>query len=518
MQTLTAFNLEHLGKLPIASAAFNESPKSPCLSGTRVKILQGLRYDLTNGTLRVVWLKGSPGVGKSAVAKSLCIELRSEKLPIVSFFFDKDGNKAFTTSAERFASTIARQLARFSPDFSNMLTGLNVDQILRDDSKEQLEQLVIIPANRVKWSSRVVIVLDAVDECGDRQALKELMRLVQRLVQLPPLFTILVSCRPIDIVQNTLKRVPVITKDYSLDDMNAVEDIQIFVRSSLSDIIDESNSGKWPPKVSAMDKFANSCGGLFEIASVRIRQVRDQDSVPLIEIFNYILSYPHDPAPTLLKEYRRILNFAYTHKLISGEGTPIHEIAYQRYRHFVGVLVTAFKPLTPSSLASLVNMGIYQIRDSLKHLTPVMEIKNDDDPFRFYHASFREFLLSSDKDVVSASFPISFDGAQHLEALGQCLKNFKKSDYGKNMWTNHLDAITTGEAPGALELLRSFLEGDLIIGWLECMSSRDAGSQYIVMIYECAFNFVHAFLQGTSRLRRSGARYVDPIRGSLHIY
>jgi len=139
-----------LKQLPLASAAFDESPKAPCLSGTRLDVLQGLVSDLKDDQSRLIWLKGSPGRGKSAIAKSVCIELCSDNIPVISFFFNKDGSQAYTASTERFASTIALQLARFSLDFEYMLADMDLDQVIRNHSKEQqLEQLVIIPACQV---------------------------------------------------------------------------------------------------------------------------------------------------------------------------------------------------------------------------------------------------------------------------------------------------------------------------------------------------------------------------------
>ena len=376
-----------------------------------------------------------------------------------------------------------------------MLADMDLDQVIRNHSKEQqLEQLVIIPACQVMWPSRAVLVLDGLDECGDRQALKELMELVRKLLKLPPAFSILVSCRPVDIVDNFMKGV--LTKQRSLDDTDAAGDIRIFVQNSLSSILDESRGGKWPPEVSRMETFASACGGLFEIAAVRIRELRDQDSVPLIEMFDLFLSYPHDPAPSLVTEYRRVLKSAYTDKIMSGRGTRGHEIAYERYRKFAGVLVTAFKPLTPLSLASLVNMEVYQVRDSLKQLSPVMEIGGDNDPLRFYHVSFREFLLSNDNDPPSGPYPISFYGARHIETLEECLKNFEFSVYGKTMWPRHLMATTAEESLHVAARLRLFLEEHLV-RWLVCVSGRDARRQYRLLH---AFSINSRFLQEHSRL------------------
>lgn len=471
-ETLITFDPELLEKLPVASAAFNESPKSPCMSGTRVKILRDLRSDLMNDQFRCVWLKGSPGKGKSAVAKSLCIELRSDKIPVVSFFFNKDGSEAFTASTGRLACTIARQLARFSPEFSNELTSLNADRILCDDPEEQLEQLVIIPANNAIWSSRVVIVLDALDECGGQRGLDELMGLIPQLLRLPPAFAIFVSCRSVDIVEDFFKAVP--AKHHSLDGIDATKDLQMFVGNSLVGISEKLGSAKWPPEVNRMDEFAEACGGLFEIASIRIRQVcNGGDNLSPIEVFNEILSCPRDLSPSLVKEYRRILESAYTNGLMSEERSRPDELAYHRYRQLLGVLITTGELMTPLALSSLVNIEVSEVRGSLKPLSPVMEIKGDNEPFRFYHASFREFLLSGGGSTAPISYPVSFDGLRHVETLDECLRNFRKSDYGKNMWTTHLEAITGEETLRVPAVLRSFLENDLI-EWLESTKNQEA--------------------------------------------
>ena len=64
------------------------------------------------GQSRLVWLKGSPGRGKSAIVKSICIQLRDSDISIISFFFNKNGADQ-PASADRFAGTIAHQMARF---------------------------------------------------------------------------------------------------------------------------------------------------------------------------------------------------------------------------------------------------------------------------------------------------------------------------------------------------------------------------------------------------------------------
>lgn len=397
---------------------------------------------------------------------------------MVSFFFNKNrGSNDFTTT-EKFASTIARQLARYSNDFRDALVALDLNQITRlDNKKQQVEKLVIELANRVKtWPRRVVIVIDGLDECD---TLKDLLELVRKLLELPSAFVIFISCRPDQSVKPFFEAIP--PKDLKtryLDDVDdAKDDLLTYVRRSLRDIQDTSGSGKWPPEVPRMDAFAATCGKLFEIAAIRIRQIRDRtDTQAPIDIFNDI---PNTPPLELWDEYLRILRCAYTARLKS-EKTQSDEHAYNEYRLAVGTLITVLESMTHQSLADLVEMEVWQVHAVLQPLYPVMVIGDSDKAtkFKFYHASFKEFLLSNHGSEQDGEFPISFGGARHVETLKRCLKNFQISDYGRKMWARHLTAVTAEEALHIHAVLKPFLEKDLF-EWLEHMSSCDAHGRYL---------------------------------------
>ena len=418
---------------------------------------------------------------------------------MVSFFFNKNGDDGeFTKTTKRFASTIIHQLAHFSSEFRDALPIRDLNNILRKhDKKEQLQNLFIGPAEWVyrikKEPKRVVIVLDALDECDDQDqdqdALEDLMVLVDKLiVGLPPNFVIFISCRPVEPVATLFRKVSqehqVVQHD--LDDIDDAEDLQAYVRSSLGNIPDRSPSRLWPPDDTRMCEFANACAGLFEIASIRIRQVSKGRRAP-IDIFNEILDEPGSPPQKLWDEYLRILRKAYTASSKPDDKTPADLRLYEQYRLAVGILISVLVSMSPRSLANLVGMEIYQILAVLVPLHSVMEVGDDGTPFRFYHASFREFLLSNYD--CKQLFPICFNGFRHPETLKQCWENFRASDYGRTMWPEPLAAITTAEAPRVPAILRLFLEKDLV-GWLESMSNCYASRQYTTpwpRIFGCFF-------------------------------
>jgi len=451
-----------------------------------VKLLRQLQSDLEDRKIRIVWLDGSPGRGKSAIAKSLCVELLSNN---ISFFFNRNGaDDDFTTTTKRFVSTIARQLARFSTEFRQGLVELDLERILSvhgNNDQGRLQDLIVQPAEMVKaWPTRIVVCIDALDECGDLYALEDLMKLIQMLLQLPPAFVIFISCRHLTPVHEFFENVPKAFRiRHSLDDgIDNIEDLQAYVRSSLTNIPRTTRSGSWPPELSRMDEFAAACGGLFEIASVRIRQVRDSRHLPQIEVFDDILKYPHDRTPSLEKEYRRIINSSYIYNLSeeTAQSDPRaferYQTAYRRYSLFTAILITVFDPLTLPELASLSQRGENEILTILQHLSPVMVVGDRRTPFRFYHASFPEFLRSSDGGTALKSFPICFDGPQHAAVLNYCFENFQQSEYARTMWIRHLQSSRAAEASLVSGVLKSFLQHGLI-QWLEYTHGTDAHGQ-----------------------------------------
>ncbi|KAF8338807.1 uncharacterized protein EI90DRAFT_2890773, partial [Cantharellus anzutake] len=62
---------------------------SKCLPSTRVKIQNSLLNHLKLAENRFVWLRGSPGTGKTAISMSIASTLEKEGTLAASFFWDK---------------------------------------------------------------------------------------------------------------------------------------------------------------------------------------------------------------------------------------------------------------------------------------------------------------------------------------------------------------------------------------------------------------------------------------------
>jgi len=69
-----------LGNLVSALGGNRLSLCDPCMEGTRLGILQQIENEIkrTDGH-NVIWIRGSPGVGKSALAASITTQLQNKK-------------------------------------------------------------------------------------------------------------------------------------------------------------------------------------------------------------------------------------------------------------------------------------------------------------------------------------------------------------------------------------------------------------------------------------------------------
>ncbi|KAG1835689.1 hypothetical protein EV424DRAFT_1551697 [Suillus variegatus] len=156
-------------------------PHPKCLEGTRVVLLNHI-YGLsdTKEMNRLIWLHGTAGVGKSAVAFTVADRMRRLKMTKETkvetrlggtFFFSRKHTKRRTTGY--FFMTLAYQLAQ---NFPSVQTDVNrailKDPTLLDPDKslrEQMEGLFLQPLRKLQYRLRecppLTFVVDALDEC-----------------------------------------------------------------------------------------------------------------------------------------------------------------------------------------------------------------------------------------------------------------------------------------------------------------------------------------------------------------
>ncbi|KAF8318558.1 uncharacterized protein EI90DRAFT_3257797, partial [Cantharellus anzutake] len=80
-----------LSRLPRAAAEHvYVTAKSVCLEGTREKMQASIVGLLGKPGSRFIWLRGSPGMGKTAICLSIASYFKNQGTLAASFFWDKN--------------------------------------------------------------------------------------------------------------------------------------------------------------------------------------------------------------------------------------------------------------------------------------------------------------------------------------------------------------------------------------------------------------------------------------------
>jgi len=169
------------------------------MKSTRFDILQRIetRIKSTN-EYNAIWIKGSAGVGKSALAASVAIQL--QKRHVIWFRFDRTQYTTITTEA--LWSVVARGLAHWYPSCRQQLaqgteelSSSSIDRLFETLIEEPLSTLDCDPHEQLP-----VIVVDALDEHdpSGRKDYDALLRTLRRWVEVDHLkkFKLVITSLP----------------------------------------------------------------------------------------------------------------------------------------------------------------------------------------------------------------------------------------------------------------------------------------------------------------------------------
>ena len=143
------------------------SLRNPCMAGTRNDILDKIESEVkrVDGP-NVIWIRRSPGVGKSALASSIAIRLQKQNRQAICFRFDRTEFSTITTDA--LWRVVARDLAHQYPSVCQHIPKDNQMPIL-SDIDHLFKSLIETPLSTlgdVPHEELPVIVIDVLDECG----------------------------------------------------------------------------------------------------------------------------------------------------------------------------------------------------------------------------------------------------------------------------------------------------------------------------------------------------------------
>ncbi|KAK7033625.1 hypothetical protein VNI00_012624 [Paramarasmius palmivorus] len=167
-------------------------PPPNCHEGTRHQILQKLssRIEDKSKASSVLWLHGSAGVGKSAIAQHLAEKYARNGRLAAAFFFSRSDSSR--DKIRPLAASIAYQFCKPRSPFRTTLGPAIIDEIRSDPNifhascEKQVERLIIKASSHVDPAEQEnppnVIIIDGLDECIDRAEQERVLAIIRALI------------------------------------------------------------------------------------------------------------------------------------------------------------------------------------------------------------------------------------------------------------------------------------------------------------------------------------------------
>ena len=454
----------------------------------------------SDDTHRVLLLSGAAGTGKSAIAHTIAQQFNDlHRLGSSFFFFRGEGGRG----PNKLFPHMARDLADFDKRIKRALWGIVRDQTaLRTTSQValQLEHFILKPLLKLTLAGPLVIVIDALDECGDvpsRQGLLEL--LASKIADLPSNVRILLTSRPEADVERLFKSNAhiMLKKMQDISPQSTELDITTYIHNRLSG---PGYSGIDDARRSAL---VSKCEGLFQWASVACTFIIGLGITGLepLDRYNLLIEGKVQEMAGLDGLYTTVLSYLFPIQ----RSAALDKSIMDGFRFIMALVLTTFEPV---SLESLNEMS-RSIEDGVLSLKPVSILGGmgsvlrgvaEEEPIRPLHTSFRDFLLDpsrsgryhvdtsrTHRDLALASLHImekrlvfnicDLKSSHFLNKDIVDLADRVQSSipahlsYSCRFWASHLQAIHTGVASDH-QLLKGVevLLKEKFLFWLEVMS------------------------------------------------
>ena len=160
-----------------------DSKRTCCMGNTRRNIINDIMKwieDDSNEAKKVLWVHGLAGTGKSTLSTTIAHIMASLQRLGAFFFFNRDIRPRDSGTLIR---TLAYQLADFNDSFGAAISRLvkNNSMITIMPLEYQFENLLINTMKSVGWSrGPIVLIIDALDECGGESDRRDLMQALSK--------------------------------------------------------------------------------------------------------------------------------------------------------------------------------------------------------------------------------------------------------------------------------------------------------------------------------------------------
>jgi hypothetical protein len=361
---------------------------------------------------RLIWLLGTAGVGKSAVAFTVAERMRSLKVTdhtkierrlAGTFFFSRKYTERCTTGY--FFATLAYQLGCNFPSIREDLNRtIRENPALLDPNKslrDQMEGLFLKPLRNLRIRLREcppsMFIVDALDECVSKTEVADLISLLGEALREPdlPVVHILLTsrseehireaiqereaCAPVWEIPMKITVMEVVAVIY-LDGADVDRDIRIFLEHSFRKLRVRCSDFPQPSR-NQLARLASRAGRRFIVASTMMKFIDDE------------YHDPRDRLQLMLKFTSELLPGTEVYKLYDRILATCSDPA-RAYLH-LSIVAALADPLSISQISELLGPGEGKdVETVLVQLRSIMDIPTDNSlSVKIFHSSVRDYVL-----------------------------------------------------------------------------------------------------------------------------
>ena len=460
-----------------------------CSDGTRVNLLQEIeRWIHDKDQPNIFLLTGGAGTGKSTVATTITERYRYRRQLgcHLSFMRGKsDSESVIRTMAYRLASL-------------NQTIAENIDDNVKAHgeikSATMMSQFKILLHGPLHSSAQteseypILVVLDALDECGTEEDRKALLRILKKeLPTLPSKYRFLLTSRPEGAIVSFLSLPTVYSVTLDNNSQDSKDDVRIFINSELERFQEDGGlkvPSNWPWEDN-IEKLSKAADGLFIWASTALKFIFEGMNNRLL----YLEELINNP---------KALNLNELYETVLKTSLNWDEYTKKNFPAVFSLILFGIRPLTDIEIDGILGLREGTTESLLSRLQSLV-LYESNHPIRVHHASFHDYLVSCKgmNWYINIDTQKEYIAAKCFERMGRLLRfnicdlessfifNKDVHDLGdrikKNIpsylqyiccnWVHHLKEVSFSQL--LCEKLRSFLYNYLLY-WLEVLSLTES--------------------------------------------
>src|SRR6267154_394735 len=255
-----------------------------CMDDTRKSVLNQIMDWAANESgqesvlqRHTYWFYGSPGIGKTSLAHSICANLDKRNHLAGAIFCRRDDR--ILSEPINILPTFIHDLAMIFPPFRTIVAEhLRNHSNLTPESMEDSVFLDLILSLPHHPEHPLVFVIDALDECGDAQSRPRLLEVLTNAAAQAPWLKIIITSRPEFEIQHFFDTVAQSSHLYDLaTDQDASADLQTFARSQFDLVASDWHLDPPWPKESDFSRVISRAKGLFIFIKTLVLALKDYE-------------------------------------------------------------------------------------------------------------------------------------------------------------------------------------------------------------------------------------------------